>query len=166
MGHTLTVAAEAAIGFVIVLSTLFDVFLTVLAPGPANGYLRIAARVREMTLPLWRYASRTRGRGGRQRLSNVFAPVLFCLAFGAWLLLLLSGFGVLFHAWGALFSPPLVTVDDAIYVAGSSLRTLGVSEVNAAGSARWLILFSALSGFGVITATMSSGPSAAMRPKR
>ena len=155
MLHSLSVAAESAVGFVIVLATLADVFSTVLAPGPANGRLRIAARLRELTLPVWRYVSRTRGRGGRHRLSNVFAPVLFCLAFGAWLLLLLAGFGILFHAWGSAFAPPLGTVDEALYVAGSSLLTLGVSEVNASGSARWLILWAALSGFGVITAAIT-----------
>ena len=146
---------ETVIGFAIVLATLADVFSTVLAPGPANGRLRIAGRVREMTLPLWRYASRRRGRGGRQQLSNIFAPVLFCLAFAAWALLLLAGFGLLFHASGQSFSPPLATFDEALYVAGSSLLTLGVSEVNASGTARWLILWTALCGFGVITATIT-----------
>ncbi len=155
MLHDSSVVLEFAAGLVIVLATLIDVFSTVLAPGPANGHLRIAARLRELTLPLWRYASRTRGGGGRQRLSNVFAPVLFCLAFGAWLLLLLAGFGLLFQAWGGSFTPPLVGVDQALYVAGSSLLTLGVSEVNAHGAARWLVLWAALSGFGVITATIT-----------
>ena len=151
----LSTMIELLVGVALVLATLADVFSTVLAPGPTNGRLRIAGRVRELTLPLWRYTSKARGRSGRHKLSNVFAPVLFCLASAAWLLLLLIGFGFLFHASGGLFTPPVIGFDEALYVAGSSLLTLGVSEVNAHGAARWLSLWAALSGFGVITATVS-----------
>ena len=69
--------------------------------------------------------------------------------------LLLVGFSLMFHAAGHLFSPPVLEFDLATYIAGSSLLTLGVSEVSAHGLARWLILSAALCGFGVITATIS-----------
>ena len=48
------------------------------------------------------------------------------LTFAAWMLLLLAGFGLMIHASGSLFIPHIVSFQDALWVAGSSLMTLGV----------------------------------------
>ena len=61
----------------------------------------------------------------------------------------------MFHAAAASFRPALDDFGDALYVAGSSLLTLGVSEVDARSHARWLVLWAALSGFGMITAAFA-----------
>ena len=147
-------AIEATVGLAIVGLALIDIFCTILIPGPAKGPFRIAIRVRDLGLPLWRLTSHRRV-GGRRRLSNVFAPLLFFLAFSTWSGLLLFGFGLLFHAMAGSFRPRLDGFGGALYVAGSSLLTLGVSEVDALGHARWLILWAALSGFCLITAAFT-----------
>ncbi len=146
---------EFGAGLFVVLLTLSDIFSSIMIPGPNKGLLKIAVRVRIVGLPFWRYLSRTRGHGRRQRLSNSFAPLIFFVTFATWIGLLLIGFGLLFHASTMSFKPPLADFDQALYVAGSSLLTLGVSEVDATGYARWLILWAALSGFGVITAAFT-----------
>ena len=146
---------EALVGFAVTGLALTDIFCTILIPGPTKGPFRIAIRVRDLGLPLWRLLSRTRAGGRRQRLSNSFAPLLFFLAFATWIGLLLLGFGLMFHAAAASFKPGLGGFDEALYVAGSSLLTLGVSEVDALGYARWLILWAGLSGFGLITAAFT-----------
>jgi hypothetical protein len=69
--------------------------------------------------------------------------------------LLILGFGLLLHALGNELTPQLKTVDQAFYLAGSSVVTLGVSEIDAHGAARWVILTAGISGFGVITAVIS-----------
>lgn len=142
---------EFAGGGLITLATLADIFVTVLVPGPNRGPLRIGARLDALTLPIARAVSRRRG----GRPSNSFAPLAFLLVFTTWMLLLFGGFGLLFDAVGDDFSPHLGGLDDAIYFAGSSLLTLGVSEVDAHGPARWLSLAAGLSGFAVITATLT-----------
>jgi hypothetical protein len=147
--------AESLAGLVLASLTLVDVFASILVPGRSESHLRVAGRVRIATLPLWRHLSRTRAGGRRQRLSNSFAPLLFLAAFTAWMGLLWLGFGLMIHASSAWFTPALESLSDALYVSGSSLLTLGVSEVDAKGPARWLILWAALSGFGVITATIT-----------
>ncbi len=146
---------EFGAGLVVVLLTLSDIFSSIVIPGPNKGFLKIAVRVRGVVLPFWRYLSRTRGHGRRQRLSNSFAPLIFFVTFATWIGLLLIGFGLLFQASMSSFKPPLAHFDQALYVAGSSLLTLGVSEVDATGHARWLVLWAALSGFGVITAAFT-----------
>ena len=146
---------EGSIGLVLIGLALIDVFYTILVPGPAKGPFRVAVRLRDLSLPLWRLLSRTRAGGRRQRLANTFAPLVFLLAFATWSGLLLLGFSLVFHAVAASFTPRLAGFDEAVYVAGSSLLTLGVSEVDARGHARWLVLWAALSGFGLITATFA-----------
>lgn len=143
-----------AAGLAIIAVTLADVFATILVPGPSTGLLRIGARVGRLTLPLGRALSRwTQGPGHRP--SNSFAPLIFLLSFTTWMLLLLLGFALLFLFVRQDFTPALGGIDDALYFAGSSLLTLGVSEVDAHGAARWLILAAALSGFAVISATIT-----------
>ncbi|HSC18079.1 MAG TPA: hypothetical protein VLC74_04105 [Rhizomicrobium sp.] len=145
---------EFAAGFVLAAVTIADVFSSILVPGPANSALRIASRIRRLTLPVWRWMSR-RQSGGRQRLSNSFAPLLFSFAFIGWIVLLLLGFALMLHASAASFTPRLRGFGDAAYVSGAYLLTIGTNLTEPQGYARWLLLISALSGFGVITATIT-----------
>ena len=143
---------EFLIGMAIVGYALSDVFTTLLVPGPAGARIRPAAAIRGLGLPLARRLSaRHNPRPGRCP-SNGFAVAMVLGVFVSWLLLLLVGFGLMFHAAASRFSPNLSELSQAIYVAGSSIVTLGVSEVDASGFARWLILAAAFSGFAVITA--------------
>lgn len=149
-----TMIAEIGSGVVVVAAVLADIFATILVPGPVGGRLRVILAVRSLSLPLWRIAARRR-HDGDLRPSNGFAPVTLLLTFGTWMLLLLVGFGLLVHAAGPLFRPQVQTWSDAVWVTGSSLMTLGVSEFDAQGLARWLILASALSGFSALTACVT-----------
>jgi hypothetical protein len=145
---------EFVIGAVIAATTLVDVFGSILVPGPASSPLRMVGRMRQFSLPVWRWMS-SRGTGRRRRLSNTFAPLLFSLAFISWLLLLCLGFGLMLHACAAFFAPPLHSFGQALYVAGAYLLTVGTNEVAPQGLMRALLLFGALAGFGVITATIT-----------
>jgi hypothetical protein len=145
---------EFAAGLAVTGTTLADVFASILVPGPARSPLRVVSRMRQFSLPLWRWLSRRRG-GSRQRLSNSFAPLLFSSAFIGWVVLLCLGFGTILHACAALFSPPLTQFGHALYVAGAFVLTVGTNEVQPHGIARLLLLTAALSGFGVITATIT-----------
>lgn len=143
-----------ALGFGLTLVTLVDVFSTILVPGRSAAGLRTAARITRLLLPLARRAAR-RQRGPGERPANSFAPTLALLSAVAWMVLLLFGFGLMFRALGTSFTPALPGLAEAMYIAGCSLLTLGVSEVDAHGFARWVLLAAGLSGFGVITATIS-----------
>ena len=144
---------EAAGGLLVTGATMVDIFATILVPGQVQGGLRIGARVRQASMPFARLSARWSRTPG-SRPSNIFPPGVFVLLFGTWMLLLLAGFGLLFHALRDHFTP-MLSIGDAVYLAGSSLLTLGVSEVDAHGMARWLILAAGLSGFAVISATIS-----------
>lgn len=145
---------EYVVGLGIVAAALLDIFATILVPGPTGGRLRVVLQVRRVTLPVWRHAARRRP-GADMRPGNGFAPFTFVMTFTAWMLLLLVGFGVLMHAAADHFAPHLNGVSDALWVAGCSLLTLGVSEYDATGIARPLVLGAALSGFSALTASIT-----------
>jgi hypothetical protein len=65
--------------------------------------------------------------------------------------LLALAFGLMAQALRASFSPPLPTFADAIYVAGSGLATLGLSDTHALGAARWVVVAARFCGLAVMT---------------
>ena len=133
-------------GFVLAAMTLLDVFETVVVPGGSRASLRIARRLVQALLPLWKLI-----RGKRHGLSGAFAPLVLVLCFIAWIALLAIGFGLMAYAMRTRFDPTLRSVWDAIYMVGSSIVTIGVSEENALGAGRWIILAAGFCGLAVMT---------------
>lgn len=134
------------IGFVTAALTLLDVFETVVVPGGSRASLRVAKRLVWMLLPLWKAM-----RGKRRGLSGTFAPLVLVLCFIVWMTLLALGFGFMAYAARADFEPPLRSVFDAIYIVGSSLVTVGLSQSNPSGLARWVVLGAGFCGLAVMT---------------
>jgi hypothetical protein len=134
------------LGLVLAVGTLRDVFDTVVVPGESRGALKAARRIVFATLPLWRWSRR--GRGG---IATSFAPFALVASFVVWMLLLTFGFGLMAHALRDSFQPRLPSFPQALYVAGSALVTVGQSEGNPVGSARWLSLAAGFCGLAVMT---------------
>lgn len=126
--------------------TLRDVFQTVIVPGEARSSLQVARRLINLLLPVWKL-----GRGRRRGLSGTFAPAILVNSFIVWMTLLMLGFGLMAYAERLDFTPPLKSMPEALYVVGSSLVTVGLSEESPVGGARWIILAAGFSGFAVVT---------------
>jgi hypothetical protein len=133
-------------GFVLAAMTLLDVFETVVVPGGSKASLKVAKRLVRGLLPLWKAA-----RGKRHGLSGAFAPLILVLCFIIWMAFLALGFGLMAYAARTHFRPELQTVPDAIYMVGSSIVTIGVSEEDALGFGRWIVLAAGFCGLAVIT---------------
>jgi hypothetical protein len=138
--------AELLIGLVIAGATLRDVFDTVVVPGGSHATLHVARRIVFVLLPVWK-----RVRGRERGLSTLFAPFALVAAFGLWMLLLAIGFGLMVHAVGGEFTPPLASYGNAIFTAGSALVTIGEGSSRAGGFARWVILAAGFCGLAVMT---------------
>jgi hypothetical protein len=136
---------EFLVGFALVAMTLRDVFETVVVPGGSRASLHVARRLLQMLLPLWRKLRPARG------ISTTFAPVLLVASFVIWSVLMVIGFGLIAHALGNSFHPPLRTVSSAIYLAGSSIITLGPTETSAIGAGRWVVIAAGFCGLASIT---------------
>ena len=136
----------AAAGLLLAAMTLRDVFETVVVPGGSRASLQVARRLGSCLLPLWKAV-----RGKRRGVSSTFAPVVLVGSFVIWIALLALGFGLMAYAARNRFQPPLESLFEGIYVVGSSLVTVGLSEENALGVARWIVLGAGFCGIAVIT---------------
>ena len=67
-------------------------------------------------------------RGKRHGLSGAFAPLVLVLCFVIWMALLALGFGLMAYAARSRFRAAARSLPDAIYMVGSSIVTIGVSE--------------------------------------
>ena len=134
------------IGLALAGMTLLDVFETVVVPGGSRASLKVAKRLVQGLLPLWKAA-----RGKRHGLSSAFAPLVLVLCFIIWMALLAIGFGLMAYAARSDFEPPLRSFFDGVYIVGSSLVTVGLSESNPFGLARWIVLAAGFCGLAVMT---------------
>jgi len=134
------------IGIVLAALTLLDVFETVVVPGGSKASLKVAKRLVSTLLPVWKAA-----RGKRHGLSGAFAPMVLVLCFIIWMALLAVGFGLMSYAARSDFRPPLHSFFDGVYIVGSSLVTVGLSESNPFGLARWIVLAAGFCGLAVMT---------------
>ena len=132
-------------GLFLAILTLRDVFETVVVPGESRASLRVARRSIVLLLPLWKLMR------GRQGISSSFAPLVLVTSFFLWMLLLTIAFAMMAHALRYSFAPPLPDFAQAIFLAGSGLVTIGLSETDALGAARWVVLASGFCGLGVMT---------------
>jgi len=135
-----------AAGLILAGLTLLDVFDTVVVPGGSRASLRVAKRLARLLLPIWKSV-----RGRRHGLSGTFAPLILVLCFIVWMALLALGFGLMSYAARSDFEPPLRSIFDGIYIVGSSLVTVGLSQSNPTGLARWIVLAAGFCGLAVMT---------------
>jgi len=138
-------AIEIAGGIILVVFALRDVFDTVVVPGESRGALRVARRLLEITLPIWK-----RTRRGQSGISTSFAPAILMGSFLIWMVILWLGFGLIAYALGEWFSPP-ADFQEALFIVGSALCTVGLSGIEAHGPARWVLVLAGLSGLSVLT---------------
>ncbi|MBC5768597.1 ion channel [Ramlibacter albus] len=136
--------AEAIAGVVLAALALRDVFDTVVVPGRSRGLLRIAGRLVLGSVELLH--SRR-----RKPVGLGFAPFMLLVTFIVWLLLLVLAFGLLAHAAGDSFDPPLQDFGDALYVAGGSMTTLGFSPTEASGAGSVIAVAAGFCGLAVMT---------------
>jgi voltage-gated potassium channel Kch len=147
MDWVFVVAGMTVLGLV-----LWDVFQSVVVPRPTPGRFRLA---RYVILPIWRawrwLGLRTRSGLSRDSFLGLYAPGAAVLLLVLWLSFLTVGYGlVLFGLRGEIIPSPSSLVE-AIYFAGTSLLTLGYGEIVAGGTAsRFVVLFAAATGLGVV----------------
>lgn len=134
------------VGLALAAMTLRDVFETVVVPGGSEASFRVTKRLLWMLLPLWKAV-----RGKRRGLSGTFAPFVLVLSFIIWIALLALGFGLMAYAIRTSYDPPLRSIPEAIYMVGSAIVTIGVSEEDALGAGRWIVLAAGFCGLAVMT---------------
>lgn len=145
-----------ALGVLIVLTVLQDVFATVLFPASGRGLIR--KPLERASWALLRAAGRrVHGRRRRELLSYA-GPTLVVLTLAAWVSLLLLGWATMYKpALGssiiASSGPTDTSWTTALYYSGFALTTLGTGDV-VATSGLYRMLTIAESGIGFLTFSM------------
>jgi hypothetical protein len=143
---------QGALGVLVILATLIDVFQSVVTPRPVAGRFRIS---RYATRALWAgsrwLALRARNPRRRESLLGSFGPAIVLVYLLIWLALLILGYGLLFNALADQVRPHPTDLASSMYFAGTSLFTIGFGDyVGTTPVARILSLVSAASGLGVL----------------
>jgi hypothetical protein len=135
---------EGILGFLLAWATLRDLFDTVVVPGSPRGLLKISRRMVRAALPIAK-------RFGKPGIGVDFAPVVLGGAFAVWLVLLVTGFGLMVHAFADSFDPPIASLGQALYVAAASMSTMGFSPTEPNGWGAFITVVASFCGLAVVT---------------
>jgi hypothetical protein len=147
--------AEGALGALIVVVVLRDVFQAVVTPRPTSGRWRLS---RSALVGIWRPYRWLAERLPRARegMLGSYGPLSVLVALVAWLAALVLGYALLLHSMGDHVRPPLQTYTSAIYFAATSLLTIGFGDfVATSGPTRLITLAAGATGLGVFAVAIT-----------
>jgi hypothetical protein len=136
---------------------LYDVFQSVVVPRWTARTLRLSLFLTEALWSVWcRAGLRFRTAQRREDFLGTFAPLALVLTLLVWVVALIFGYGLMIHALGEQMQPRAPDLGAALYVAGSSVLTLGSSDFIAVGGlARSVLLAAGASGLAVVALVIS-----------
>jgi hypothetical protein len=148
---------ELVAGLMLVAVVLYDVFETVVVPRRTDSKWRLAPPVIVLLWPLWRQIGlRLHPAWRREDFLGTFAPFTIMLVLVIWVLTLVAGYGLVFHALADDFEPRAADYVTAGYAAGTALLTIGFGDVVPVGAAaRVLALLAGASGLAVVALVIS-----------
>lgn len=141
------------LGFFLVFLTLRDVFQVVIVPRAVSRSWRLSA---VLTRTMWRYWPAIAYRfykdeARREDFFGTFAPLTMIALLAAWIVVLVTGFGLLFYAERNELVPTARTLGEALYFAGTSLLTIGYGDIVPRGAwARVTAMAAGTSGLAVV----------------
>jgi hypothetical protein len=150
------------LGTLLILTTLWDAFETVVLPRRVTRRVRLSRVVLRTAWAGWsRLASRIRARGRRDAYFGFFGPLMLLVLLGIWAAGLIAGFAILHWALGSPLAAPegKAHFSTDLYMSGTTFFTLGLGDVvPRSAPARILVVFEAGLGFGFLAMTISYLP--------
>ncbi|MBV9387297.1 MAG: two pore domain potassium channel family protein [Chroococcidiopsidaceae cyanobacterium CP_BM_ER_R8_30] len=147
---------EFIIGSIVVAVVLFDVFQSVVVPRQTARTLRIAPLLSRNLWRAWRQIGLCiRSLQQREYFLGIFAPLSLILELLVWVVSLICGYGLMLHALHSQLRPITDNFGTALYLAGTSLFTLGSNNVAPTGITRVIVLAAAASGVAVMSLTIA-----------
>ncbi|HET7927944.1 MAG TPA: hypothetical protein VFM40_00155 [Actinomycetota bacterium] len=146
-------------GIVNLLWTLLDVFRTLVMPRAARGRSRLSRILFRPLWSPWRWVGvRRKTIQARERVLAGAAPFFFFVLLVGWVSLALLAYALIL--WSPAFVDGIAghgdSFMDALYVAGSSLFTLGAGEVT--GSTRAVVVAAGATGLGLFAVVIAYLP--------
>ncbi|OUL18646.1 potassium channel family protein [Nostoc sp. 106C] len=146
---------EAIFGILIIFIVAFDVFQAVVVPRRSPRTIRISSLLIRLCWSPWRRLSLSAGKKLREYLLGIFAPLSLMLLLAVWVMALIFGYGLILYALQDSIQPKIQDFGNALYVAGTSLFTLGFGDFVPVGIARLVMLAAAGSGLAVMSLVIS-----------
>ncbi len=138
-------------GLFLIALTLWDVFETVVVPRPTPGYLRIGRYVVRGSWGLLRRVMGGRSAEARDHAFGLFGPFIALLLLAIWIGVLVLGYGFVLYGIRDEIAPVPDSFATTVYVAGTSVLTLGFGEFVAVGGvARAVVLIAGATGLGIV----------------
>ena len=149
---------EILTGLVIAAILLFDILQAVLVPRFTPASLRIVPiLIGKIAWPAWRkIATFIKDDTSLDFFLGAFAPLTFVFIFVSWLACLVFALALIVHGLGNQFHPQIHDFSTALYVAGTTLTTLGFGDIVAVSWAgRAILLTAAATGITIIAVGVS-----------
>ena len=148
-------AIELALGLLLVVWILNDVFQSVVVPRPTPG-IRPTTILTRLTWPRWRAIGLARAGEGRERFLGQYASLLLMTMLVVWIFGLMVGYGLVLAALHSELRPEPADVLSAVYFAATSLLTIGFGDIVAMEPpARIIAVVSGATGLGVVALAIS-----------
>lgn len=143
---------EVLAGLFLIAYVGWDVFNSVVLPRPTPSVYRISRNVTRTAWTVWRaQARRLTDPDRRERWLAIFAPLIVLVLLAAWVAVLILGFGLLDLAFAGDFKPPITSLGSGLYMASTSLFTIGFGDlVPTASLTRTIAIISAALGLGTV----------------
>jgi hypothetical protein len=136
-------------GLLLVLVTLYDVFLGVVVPRWTGHRLRLAPFISSRLWPYWKKFAWRLSDKKRSYFLASFAPSMLFGLLALWIALLILGFAMMLFALRAQIEGDY-SFGDSVYLAGVAFLTIGFGDVVALGAAsRFFTLFAGACGLSV-----------------
>ena len=149
---------QIAVGTLLVVLVLYDVFAAIVVPRRTTSALRFGPILLNNILwPIYlRIVSIKQLKRYRNELLALFAPGAFAVIMIFWLFILLFGFATILYGLRCDVKPAIETFGDAMYFSGTSLLTLGFGDVVALSwRARVIVLVAAVAGLSFMALQVS-----------
>lgn len=146
-----------ALGSLILLATIYDLFQSVLTPRPAVGRIRFSTDFVRIAWLGWRNVARRRKRlQAREASLAVFAPLMVVVLLTSWAFVFILGFALLYNGLHSDLNPQLGSFGATLYFSAGRLLAFGVGQTQPVGTmADILAVFEAASGFGLFALVIS-----------
>ena len=148
---------EIALGIVIALITLYDVFQSVVLPRPAVGRVRLTTTLIDVCWRGWRrVAERPRRLQMREAALAAFAPMMIVALLIVWTFFLVLGYALIFSGLHEGLDPQPGSFGTTFYFSVGSMLSFAVAGIEATGVATRVVAgIEAATGFGLFALVIS-----------
>lgn len=147
---------EFVFGAFLVGVALYDVFQSVVVPRWTGRLLRLAPFILRFLWPRWRAFGVRLKPQKREDFLATFAPLSVIISLAIWVVVLMLGYGLMLHALREGIKPVPQSFGEALYLAGTSLLTIGYGDIVATQAlSRLICLLAGASGLAIVALVIS-----------